>query len=192
MSKPTVLNFRGTYGSGKTFLARRVMDLYGEMNPHHLEGRKRPLYYTAQHPFGGRNFAVVGSYETVCGGCDTIADATMIFETVDFLQNEGFDVLYESLLLTADVGRTTQYFQGGWNLHVIHIDLPAEVCLESVNQRRAARGQDKPVNPKNLMTKIASARSSCKTLESRGVPIYRLDREQAFTRAIELLGFDLL
>jgi hypothetical protein len=187
--KNVIINIRGTYGSGKTVLARRIMSLYGDPTAHMVEGRKKPLYYTFEHPEGGNPLAVVGSYETVCGGCDTIPNPPMIFETVDFLQLQGFDVLYESLLLTADVGRTKQYFVGNhWPLNILALATPTEVCIASVNKRREARGQMEPVNPKNLLIKVAGVKSSCKSLAAAGVPIFWVDRDAALIKALDLLN----
>lgn len=187
--KPVVLNFRGTYGAGKTHLARRIMDLYHNQTPHFIEGRKKPLFYTFDHPMGGNQLAVVGSYETVCGGCDTIPNADQIFNTIGSLQLNGYDVMYESLMLTADVGRTSGAFLvDGWNLHVIHLQTTTEECIAGVMSRRADRGDVRPLDPKNLLIKVSSAASSVKTLESYGVPVYRLTREQAFYQATKLLN----
>jgi len=189
--KPVIINLRGTYGSGKTTIARFVMDSYLNHQKHFQEGRKRPLYNTFDHPNGGNPLAVVGSYETICGGCDTISDTSMIFDTITFLSEAGYDVLYESLLLTADCGRTIKHFQAGWNLHVIYLDVPTMVCFDSVNQRRRAKDPHAvDVDPKNLLGKVQSCKSSKKNLDRNGVPTYLLDRAAAFTKCLELLNVD--
>lgn len=183
-----IINIRGTYGSGKTTLARFVMDNYLDGHAHYVPGRKRPLYYTFTHPNGGTPLAVIGSYETVCGGCDTIGEIKDIFETIDFLR-EDHDVLYESLLLTADCARTIKYYQSGWNLQVIYLDVPTQVCLDSVNQRRRAKDpQAADVDPKNLLAKVDSCRSSQKNLDRNGVPTHLLNRAEAFIKCAELLN----
>jgi hypothetical protein len=182
-----VINIRGTYGSGKTTLARFVMDNYPNQQPQYIAGRKRPLYYTHDHPTGGNPLAVIGSYETVCGGCDTITEVALIFDTVDYLQANGYDVLYESLLMTADVGRTAGWAEK-WNLHIIYLDVPTQVCIDSVNSRRRAKDPTaKDVDTKNLLAKIQGCRSSSKSLTARGVACEWLDRAAAFHRVLELL-----
>lgn len=183
-----VINLRGTYGSGKTTLARTIMGMYHNVQSHTIEGRKRPLYYTMDHPNSGNPLALIGSYETTCGGCDTINDTKLIFDTVDFLQAHGFDVLYESLLLTADVGRTYDYFTRGWPLNIVLLDLDEDTCIAGVMERRKAVGNYKPLNPKNLRQKITGCKSSCKTLEGRGVPVFRLNRQQALDKVCDMLN----
>jgi hypothetical protein len=184
-----VINIRGTYGSGKTTLARFLMDSYVNQQAQYINGRKRPLYYTLDHPNGGNPLAVLGSYETVCGGCDTITEIALIYDTVDFLQSNGYDVFYESLLLTADVNRTAQWYTNGWDLHIIYLNVPTQVCIDSVNARRRAKDPNATdVDTKNLLLKIQGCKSSRKSLEARGVPCYLLDRVAAFQKTLDLLG----
>jgi len=188
-----VINIRGTYGSGKTTLARFLMDSYVNKQTHFIDGRKRPLYYTFDHPGGGNPLAVIGSYETICGGCDTITEIALIYDTVDFLQANGFDVFYESLLLTADVNRTAGWHVKGWDLHIIYLDVPTQVCIDSVNARRRAKDPSATdVNTKNLLLKIQGCASSRKSLIARGVPCYLLDRAAAFQKCLELLEVESL
>jgi hypothetical protein len=189
-----IINIRGTYGSGKTTLARNLMAHYDAVEPVFIDGRKRPLYYTMEHPAGGPPLAVLGSYETVCGGCDTITDVNQVFSTVDFLHEQGFDVFYESLLLTADVGRTRDAFLRGWPLQIIALDVPMDVCVASVNQRRWARNPELPPVPtKNLESKYKGVLSSIRSLRANpGVPCHHLGREAALAKALELFNVPTL
>ena len=190
-NKPVIITLRGTYGSGKTTLARFIMDTHVNEEKHYQKGRTRPLYHTFDHPNGGNPLAVVGSYETVCGGCDTIGDNATIFETVDYLQSEGYNVLYESIMLTGNIGHTVRWFQTGWNLQVVYLDVPVPMALASVNQRRREKDPDAvDVNPKNLLGKAASCRSSYVTLQTHHVPVHLLDRAAAYTKCLELLEVD--
>lgn len=188
----TIINIRGTYGAGKTTLVRFVMDAYINKQAHYMPGRKQPIYYTLDHPNGGNQLAVVGSYETVCGGCDTIPETKLIFETVEYLSNEGYDVLYESVIITGNVGYTVDNCtKNAWNLQVIYLDTPVQVCIDSVNQRRQAKYPGKvDIDPKNLLSKYASCKSSQRTLNTHGVPTYLLSRADAFIKTMELLGVE--
>jgi hypothetical protein len=53
-----IINPRGTSGSGKTELVRRLLSDYGwkrggDVEPIHRKGRERPIAYLLQHPLGG-------------------------------------------------------------------------------------------------------------------------------------------
>src|ERR1700729_2166745 len=51
--KGKILTVRGTNGSGKTFIARKIKESYQQCRPIYESGRSRPLYYILSHP--GRN-----------------------------------------------------------------------------------------------------------------------------------------
>lgn len=193
-TRPIVITIRGTYGSGKTTLARSIMATYTNEQKFYMPKRTRPLYHTFDHPSGGRPLAVLGSYETVCGGCDTIGDNDTIFQTINYLLAEDYDVLYESIMLAGNIGHTVRHFkESNWDLHVIYLDVPVSVCLDSVNQRRRAKDPDaSDVNPKNLLGKAASCKSSRLTLQTHNVPTYLLDRSAAFVKCLELLQVETL
>ena len=38
-----IINVRGTSGSGKSTLVRNIIDSYGQRQPVHVPGRKRPI-----------------------------------------------------------------------------------------------------------------------------------------------------
>ena len=71
-----IVNPRGTSGSGKTELVRRIAAEYGwydgVANPVRREGRERPIAYCLPHPLGFRPLLLLGNYEVASGGCDTI------------------------------------------------------------------------------------------------------------------------
>ena len=66
-----IVNIRGTSGSGKSTIVVRVCGLYDKKTPHFLEGRKNPYYYVFEKE-GHKPLAILGHYESPCGGCDTI------------------------------------------------------------------------------------------------------------------------
>jgi hypothetical protein len=48
-----IINPRGTGGSGKTELARRILGEYGAAEPMFQAGRDRPIARRLHHPHGG-------------------------------------------------------------------------------------------------------------------------------------------
>lgn len=134
-----LINIRGTSGSGKSTLARRIKDHYtGQTRKYFEEGRKRPIGTVHEHADPNqRPLAMIGHYETPCGGTDTITDMDHIFELVRKSQAAGFDVLFEGLLISADFNRTfALHEQFGNQLLVVGLDVDLDTCLDSINSRR--------------------------------------------------------
>lgn len=209
-----IVNIRGTSGSGKTTLTRKVMELYRGKSAVKVKDRKRPIGYIYQHPAGGRPLAVIGHYETACGGCDTITDQDHIYELVRQSHGAGMDVLYEGLLISAEVNRAVKLHEDGLPLLVVALDTPLELCLTSINQRRqadfdrrlakieaenverGARGRKllelpEPkgdVNPKNTASKFSGVKTSMKRLDEAGVRAVWADRDQGLEIIKKELG----
>jgi len=182
-----IINIRGTSGSGKSTLARNIMALYDTKVAYRREGRKQPIGYT-YGTNGGQLLSVVGHYETPCGGCDTIQKMDDIFQLVRDADALGHDVLFEGLLISADMKRTLALHTEGLDLRVVALDVDIETCLASVNQRRWAKNPDKPgVNPKNTVSKHKGVQSSMKKLKEAGVPASFCSRDEAFLLIRELL-----
>jgi hypothetical protein len=173
-----IVNLRGTSGSGKSTLVRDVMAQYQQRNPIYQHGRKQPIGYCCDRD-GGRSLFVVGHYETACGGCDTISDG---MERIYYLINEdaalGRDVIYEGLIVQSDVRRCAELSRK-YPLLVVAIEEPLEVCLAGIQARRAARGDERPLNPKNTIGKMNQMPRDMKRLETMGVDARRLNRAEA-------------
>lgn len=209
-----IINIRGTSGSGKTTLTRKVMELYRSKSAVRVPDRKRPIGYIYQHPAGGRPLGVIGHYETACGGCDTITDQDHIYELVRKTHAAGMDVLYEGLLISAEVNRAVKLHQDGLPLLTVALNTPLEVCLASINERRdadfqrrlakieaenaerAAKGRKllelpEPkgdVNPKNTASKFSGVKTSMKRLEEAGVRAVWASRDEGLEIIRKELG----
>jgi len=202
-----IINIRGTSGSGKSTLVRSIRALYkGPTVKFHEEGRKQPIGYVhhrgstdPQYWTKGRPLGLVGHYETDCGGCDTIDKMERIFELVLQAHKQGMDVLFEGLLISADVNRVVDLMKcvEPNTLHVIALDVPIEECLDSVNARRLNKHRRKhgeesdhlakpPVNPKNTIAKHKGVKQSCERLRTAGVPVHVLGRVAAYNKIKEL------
>lgn len=184
-----IINVRGTSGSGKSTLVREIMGLYEAKAPQFVSGRKRPLGYILSDSSMKLPLAVVGHYETPCGGCDTIPQMERIFELVRWSHNQGYNVLFEGLLISADSKRTLELAKTGYPLRVVALNTPIEVCLSGINDRRVKRMGDDytPVNPKNTESKHKGVRSSMAKLQANNVDAVWADRERAYEIVKELL-----
>lgn len=188
----TAVNIRGTGGSGKSTLVRRVMELYASKAPVYRDGRRQPIYY--QLTGGRNNLLVPGHYETACGGCDTIKTVDEVYALIDSTSS---DVLYEGIIAQDDVTRAVAFSKrvgvDGGSLVVIRLNTPIEVCLDRIRGRRAeaakAKGKDpEPLNEKNTRGRYESQLRICSRLKDAGVSVEALSCEDAFVRVRELLG----
>lgn len=187
MTKQRVINIRGTSGSGKSTLIRRLVELYPEKEPVHVADRKQPLFYKLRGD-GLLPLSLLGHYETACGGCDTIPSMDRIYELVRERLSEGDSVLYEGLLISAEVNRAVALHTDGFDLTVVRLNTPLELCVDSVNQRRWAKNPDKPgVNPKNTEAKFKQTLATCKKLDAAGIKVVEADRDGAFHAIKQLL-----
>jgi hypothetical protein len=181
-----IINIRGTSGSGKSTLVREAMSWYRFQEPVFMRGRKRPLYtklWLHGPPFGSPRYpdlAVLGSYETACGGCDGLPSTDLVCQLVYELSGSAKNVLFEGLLFSGNIGRTREMLEDfGPNFTTLAIDLPLADCLAAVNQRRRAKDPAAPnVDPKNTESKWGAVMRSVEVLKEFGG-----DRVQLLPRA---------
>lgn len=175
-----IINIRGTSGSGKSTIVRKLMECYGSKGKVMEDGRKQPIGYICYREGGKRPLAVIGHYETACGGCDTIPKMERIYELVRKAHDNGMDVVFEGLLISADVNRTAALHTDGLPLLVIALTTPLAECIDSINKRRWTRNPDlPPVKTKNTESKYKGVAKSMERLKAQGVRAEWEDRDGA-------------
>lgn len=181
-----IISIRGTSGSGKSTIVRRVMELFEFRSPHYIDGRKQPIGYRLRNVDNpNKGISVIGHYETACGGCDTIHSFEEVFNHVRREYDMGYHVLFEGVLLYCEVPLTTMMVLEGLPLDVVALNTPIEECVASVNLRRWERGDPEPVNPDNTITKYNGTITSMARLQANGVPVTWASRQQAFEFIID-------
>lgn len=195
-----VVLLKGTSGSGKTYIAEQIIkdleDMADEVRTFGL-GPKDKLGGTAYRSKGGLRTAILGRYESACGGCDAMSwkgAADDIEAAIMELTSEGYDVFFEGLIVaTWGVDRMIRVGNLlNTNFTVVHLTTPLETCISSVESRRAARaaaeGKElKPLDPANTASKHKSLQSTTRMQRSRGVQVEELDRASALVRVRALL-----
>ncbi len=192
-----IINIKGTSGTGKSTIVREVVRRYHHKVDHFREGRKQPIYTVhypddehRDEPSGLVPLVTLGHYNTPCGGCDTISKQEDIFRIVREQQRAGRDVLYEGLLVSGEVANTARLHLDGMPLEVIALDVPVEVCIASVNERRWAKSPDKPpVKPDNTIAKHRGVQLAMKRLGADGVSCTWASRDGALSLVLRLLGW---
>lgn len=163
-----IINIRGTSGAGKTTLVRRLLPI-SKMAAVYEKGRSTPLWYWRW------NVALLGSYKSTCGGCDTIHSMDEIFSFAMKLNRSFKFVIIEGLLLSEEVNRTVSVKD---DISVFLLSTPLEKCLENINERRRAKNPEaEPVNPKNTNNRHATILRAKKRLLDAGVSVEELSFE---------------
>lgn len=179
-----IISVRGTSGSGKTHLARALMEKLPPPVPLLVEGRKRPLALDC----GPVRF--LGDYGVQQGGADTVRDPReQVFRLIAQWADGGRHVFYEGLMVSNEVTRTLDLGRRH-PTHVIFLNTPLDQCVAAINERRAARGVQEPVSLKKTTEKHEELLRVRARLRPSGiVQVYSLDREAAYLKVCELLGF---
>lgn len=170
----TIIQVRGTSGSGKTTVMREVMDgITNKWKPNFIEGRKRPLYYSYMGLY-----AVLGHYEIDCGGCDTIGSVPQVFRVIESLQSNFKFILGEGLLLSEDVIWVEKY-----DANILFLTTSVDRCLKRVEKRQQAKGR-KPKDPERVVRKLTTRigtieRARLRLLEKPNILCRRASSKQA-------------
>lgn len=200
----TVINIRGTGGSGKSTVVRRIMEAYPDKKPGREwlgETRKQPFHYTLLIQ-GQPLLYVPGHYETACGGCDTIKTVNQVYDMVraHAIYSPQMDVLYEGIMVQDDVRRAVELNKEleqarvdglkDAKLVVIGLTTPVEECLAAIRARRETRGDERPLNPKNTVDRHKRLQGTYHRLRANGIAVEMLGREEAYQRCRTLLRLD--
>jgi hypothetical protein len=182
-----IINIRGTSGAGKSTLACKIISLYPVVSPNYLKG-KRPVSLILSGAASGKPLFVLGHYEIVCGGGDTVTGLgrDVIYGWMKEARDAGADVMFESVTLSDDYTRTYELMKGHEGL-VINLKITVEECIKRVLARRAEAGNVKPFNVDNTRKRVDAIRTACYRLKQSGIPVEDLDADSAFIRIRHLL-----
>lgn len=177
-----ILSVRGTSGSGKTHIAKRLLTsagIYGDPVPHHIPRRKQPYFYIRPHLSGGRDLVILGHYESATGGVDTISGNDIPFELAREHFSKDRDVFMEGLLLSAEQHRTAKLHEDGIPVRLFYLNTTLEDCLASVQARRAARGNLTPLNPDTTASRHRAIRTHPDRFRAKGLHVTVGSRNEA-------------
>lgn len=158
-----ILNIRGTHGSGKSTLVRGLLHR-GNTSP--LGSGKRPEGYITTLPKLASPIYVIGSYETTCGGCDAIQPYSLIWPRIVEYAARGH-VVFEGALISSsygNIGRSSEVYGDGFVF--AFLDTPLEECLRRIAKRREARGDVRPLDPKNTTVKYNNVQRSITKIQN--------------------------
>jgi shikimate kinase len=179
-----IYNIRGTHGAGKSTIIQALMKQYDSV----AIGRpgKRPEGYKISAPEFRKPVYIVGPYATACGGCDAIQPYDLIWPRVLEYSKKGH-VVFEGALISTSVGSIGEAMAKRKDCVVLYLDTPVEVCIERVQARRAKKGDTRPLNPKNTISKHAAIARTKDRLEALGVRCELLNHKKAYKQFLEVL-----
>lgn len=182
-----IINIRGTHGSGKSTAVRLLLDTYPHV-PLPNANVKRPEGYQVAVPWLKRLVMVVGPYHTACGGCDAVQPCALVFNRVEEYAKGGHVVFEGALVSQMGIARVERYlglYQDGYVTAVM--DTPLDECLRRIGERRKARGDDRPLDPKNTTVKHRSITNAVDKVRGLGGRIVALDHRKTFVQLLTLL-----
>lgn len=189
-----IINIRGTSGSGKSTIVRSIMNMFPTWEPDYVLGKTRPKGYTCKKPDRAKALYIVGHYEILCGGADTISDLVEQFDRVRMAHEQGHDVLCEGLFMSGDVKRTLELHTLGIDILVLGIKRSFDKCYDDANRRKKQVAESygrlftDNYSYKNVWNKHRGVYSSMQKLEAHGVRCEWHTREGCFRRIRMELG----
>ncbi len=145
-----LIKIHGTSGAGKTTAVRALMESAASITSLGSPGRPHAYRLGGLLP---EPIYALGSYETACGGMDTV---TKVGEQIDLIHRFAAlgHVVYEGLLLSTYLGVVARAMEQYGAKHIYaFLDTPIDLCVERVLSRRAEAGNDRPFNPQGTKDK---------------------------------------
>lgn len=170
-----IIEVRGTSGSGKTTIVKGFLDRAKNVKEIFVPKRRKPLYYSCE--LYGKRTAVMGHYESACGGCDSIGSAPETYRAIESVKNKFDVVLSEGLLWSEDVIWTERF--GKENVKVLFLTTSEEECIRRVYNRRKEAGKTGEFNAPKAVRRILTIERTRPRLLDLGFPCIRASSNQA-------------
>lgn len=170
----TIVKIHGTSGAGKTTVVRNIMEFATDITPLG-HNPKRPEAYKMRLPAVVQDVFVLGPYENTCGGMDGVSTQR---EQIDLIERyaELGHVIYEGLLMSTFYGGLGMAMEKYGRDHIwAFLNTPIDVCIDRIQQRRLAAGNNKPLNESNTRGRLKPISSLQQKLTRRGSHVVELD-----------------
>jgi hypothetical protein len=196
-----IIQIHGTSGSGKTTAMRNALAKLRRSNDKHLLGyswtdKKTGKPKHKQHVLGEfydevvhegmvleRYVFAVGDYSATCGGVDSLSSpgiADTLYNAIDNLA-KSYDrtkVCMEGLI-QLQPGRSIWLAEQGHNVTALVLNTPLEQCIANIKKRRAAAGNDKPLDEENTRIKFEAKARLIERLRGGGVGVLEMSSDEA-------------
>lgn len=150
-----IFTLRGTNGSGKSTVARALMQRASGRRPiYGVLGARLPEAYQLNFRDVKRPLYLIGPYLSACGGCDQLKDFDQVLELVRKYKDRGH-LLFEGVIMATTYGRIGAMLETHKKDVVwVFLETPLAECIRRVQERRDERTDDRDFDPKNLTAKF--------------------------------------
>lgn len=195
----TIIQIAGTSGSGKSHLVRAFLEWAAKENgaiplKEFIEGRTAPIGYFVRirNVLKSRGITkdiyIPGAYDAPTGGCDTIHNIAQVFDLVKKNYEEGRIVIFEGLFCMNQTRGPQLAGEVGKSFVVLQLTTPLAMCIASINERRAERGEGELVTKKNTIDNYKRAENYSLRMRDGGARVIKVNRNEALDKVLELLG----
>lgn len=187
-----VIELRGTNGAGKSTIVHSLLTEDGKTPiylDHYLASGKNSQKVLGYH-LHKIDCAICGTYETQCGGCDSIKTADDIEQRIRKFAGEYKHVIAEGITLSHTFGRYNELAVDLGDYYFLFLTTPVEVCIKRVLQRRREKGNTKPFDPykkMGLVTDYERVQVAYRKLKAAGRNVIDLDYLNPMPQVMELL-----
>ena len=176
----TILKIHGCSGAGKTTFARSLIEAAATIDHlHEINNRRKIVGYRLVLPGLDVPVFLLGSYESNCGGVDTVGTAQEVMEMIDRYAKDGH-IVHEGLLQSTYYGAMGEHSKKYGDGYVYaFLDTPINVCLDRVVTRRATNESKNKFNPeltRNKWTTINRLRDKLMKEQDHKVAILNYEK----------------
>lgn len=183
----SILNLRGTNGSGKSTIAHRLLK-----HPHQeiVLVRKRldskPVVgYRVDHPKG--EIIIVGPYRTQCGGCDAIPTQDLVCAAVRAAARQCPNVFFEGLLVSGIYARYQKLSETCRAMGRDYVWGVLQTPLEESLRRVYARNGGKPIKEELVEMKLRGVESAARKARAAGEQVVGIPWRRPFSKCEKIL-----
>lgn len=141
-----IIDVRGTHGSGKSFVVHELLRK-NKAEDYFEDPEDKPIGHFLPEIDAG----IVGRYDRTCGGCDGVSPVAEIVRRIRLMHDECTHVIFEGILVAHTFQRYHELAQELGDYHFCFLNTPLKKCISRVKARRRAKGNDKPLDPKNII-----------------------------------------
>ena len=184
-----IINVRGTSGSGKTWVAKKLLEQASESPILGENGKVVGHIIGHDH----RRMWVIGPYTDKSKGVDNLPK---IYATQDWLCNRvrhyapKGHVFFEGLLCSHLHSRYRDLARELGSFMFLYLDTPLEVCLDRIMARRqlSPRTAGKPFNPANTTRDFENVKRTHDKMINDSLDVRMMSGKEALRTTLEVLN----